>query len=130
MDGKFPDELRYTTSDEWVRRDNDELTSGITEYASDQLGDVVYIQLPKVGARYEQNATFGEIESVKAVSDLYCPITGEVIAANDALDQNPALVNEDPYGSGWIVRLRPDNLADIDGLLDAGSYEQNTLERH
>lgn len=130
MDGKFPDELRYTTSDEWVRRDNDELTSGITEYASDQLGDVVYIQLPKVGARYEQNATFGEIESVKAVSDLYCPITGEVIAANDELDQNPALVNEDPYGSGWIVRLRPDNLADIDGLLDAGSYEQNTLERH
>src|SRR5437763_17108707 len=102
MAGDFPEELRYTSSDEWVRRDPDSVVTGVTAYAADQLGDVVYLQLPEVGKHYGQGDTFGEIESVKAVSDLYCPLAGEIMAVNEELDQNPSLVNEDPYGKGWI----------------------------
>ncbi|MBV9280598.1 MAG: glycine cleavage system protein GcvH [Chloroflexi bacterium] len=129
MAGTFPDDLRYTESDEWIRRDGDELVCGITSFASDQLGDVVYIQLPEAGRHYDRGDSFGEIESVKAVSDLYCPLAGSVAASNDELDQNPGLVNEDPYGRGWIVRLKPDDPGDYDELLDAAAYEQSTAER-
>jgi glycine cleavage system H protein len=129
MAGNFPDDLRYTESDEWVRREGEELVSGITAFASDQLGDVVYLQLPDTGKRFAKGDPFGEIESVKAVSDLYLPVAGEIVAANQELDQNPGLVNEDPYGRGWIIRLRPDNLVDFDSLLDASAYEQSTTER-
>ncbi len=129
MAGTFPDDLRYTSTDEWVRRDGDEMVSGITAFASDQLGDVVYIQLPEPGKHYSQGDPFGEIESVKAVSDLYCPVAGEIVAANEELNDNPGLVNEDPYGRGWMIRLRPDNPADYDSLLDASAYEQSTRER-
>lgn len=125
----YPDDLRYTESDEWVRRENGELVSGITSFAAEQLGDVVYIQLPQVGNHFGKGDAFGEIESVKAVSDLYCPVAGEILAVNDELDPNPGLVNEDPYGKGWMVRLRPDNGDDYDSLLDAAAYERTTTER-
>jgi glycine cleavage system H protein len=129
MAGNFPDDLRYTESDEWVRREGEELVSGITAFASDQLGDVVYLQLPDTGKHFGKGDPFGEIESVKAVSDLFAPVAGEIVAANQELDQTPGLVNEDPYGRGWIIRLRPDNVADVDSLLDASAYEQSTTER-
>ncbi len=130
MAGDFPADLRYTESDEWIRREGDEVVTGVTSYAAEQLGDVVYLQLPAAGSHYAASVPFGEIESVKAVSDLNCPIAGEIVDANDALEQNPGLVNEDPYGEGWIVRLRPDNPADYDSLLDAAGYEQRTTEHH
>ena len=129
MPDNFPDDLRYTASDEWVRREGDELVAGITGFASDQLGDVVYIQLPAVGNRFSAGDSFGEIESVKAVSDLYCPVTGEIIAINEELDENPGLVNEDPYGRGWMVRVRPDDLEEYDSLLKAEDYQKSTTER-
>jgi glycine cleavage system H protein len=129
MAGDFPDDLRYTESDEWVRQEGGEAVTGITAFAAEQLGDVVYVQLPSAGTRFSKGDSFGEIESVKAVSDLYCPISGEVAAVNEELDQNPALVNEDPYGKGWMVRLRVEDAGEIDSLLDARTYEQSTLER-
>jgi glycine cleavage system H protein len=102
---------------------------GITSFASEQLGDVVYVQLPETGKSFGKGDAFGEIESVKAVSDLYCPIAGEVVEANQELDQNPGLVNEEPYGRGWLIRLRAENPGDFDSLLDAAAYEKNTAER-
>lgn len=130
MEAGFPPDLRYTESDEWVRLEGDEIVCGITSFASEQLGDVVYLKLPETGAQVSKGDAFGEIESVKAVSDLYAPLGGEIINANDVLDQNPGLVNEDPYGAGWIARLRLANPGDYDSLLDAASYERSTLERH
>jgi len=119
-----PGNLRYTKEHEWVRVDGDEATVGITQYAADQLGDVVFVELPAVGRSLDQFATFGVVESVKAVSDLFAPISGEVVAVNDALGGAPELVNSDPYGDGWMVRLRVTDGAHLDGLLDAGAYEQ------
>jgi glycine cleavage system H protein len=129
MAGEFPDDLRYTESDEWVRREGDEMTSGITSFAAEQLGDVVYVQLPAVGTEFGTEESFGEIESVKAVSELFAPLAGEITAVNEDLDQNPALVNEDPYGQGWMIRFRPANPDDYQSLLDAQQYEQSTKER-
>jgi glycine cleavage system H protein len=129
MAQNIPDDLRYTRSDEWVRRQDGELITGITAYASEQLGDVVYLQMPEVGKRFGQGEAYGEIESVKAVSELYCPLAGEVLETNDELDANPGLVNDDPYGNGWIARLRADNLDDYDALLDAAAYERHIAER-
>lgn len=125
----FPDDLRYTESDEWIRQEGDLLTCGITQYASDQLGDVVYVKLPKPGLKLGKDDPYGEVESVKAVSDLNAPVAGEIVEANSGLDQNAGLVNEDPYGKGWIIKMRPDNPADYDTLLDAASYEKSTKER-
>lgn len=125
----LPKNLRYTESDEWVRQDGDTLVLGITAFASDQLGDVVYLQLPDAGHHYDKGDSFGEIESVKAVSDLYCPIPGEITAANEELEKNPGLVNEDPYGRGWMISLRPDNPEDYASLFDADAYQQNVTER-
>jgi glycine cleavage system H protein len=129
MAGDYPDDLRYTTSDEWVRADGEEMVSGITSFAAEQLGDVVYVQLPESGSHFDAGQAFGEIESVKAVSDLYFPLAGTVIAVNAELDQNPALVNENPYGDGWMLRFRPDNPDDYDSLLSASDYEQSTKDR-
>lgn len=125
----FPDDRRYTETDEWVRREGDEVVCGVTAFAAEQLGDVVYLKLPEVGKRFAKDEAFGEIESVKAVSELVCPVGGEVTAANDELDQNPGLVNEDPYNAGWIIRLRPEDPADYDALLDAAGYQRSTEER-
>lgn len=130
MEATFPADLRYTESDEWVRRDGDEVTSGITAFAAEQLGDVVYLQLPDPGRQLTKGESYGEIESVKAVSELYAALSGEIIAVNNELDANPAIVNEDPYGNGWILRLRLTNAEEYDTLLDAEAYEQNTRERH
>ncbi len=118
-----PKDLRYTKDHEWVRIDGDAATIGITEYAASQLGDIVFVELPESGRAFEQFATFGVVESVKAVSDLFAPISGEVIEANGALAAKPELVNGDPYGEGWMIRLRAPNQEEIDGLLDAAAYD-------
>ena len=129
MAESIPQDRRYTESDEWVRREGDDVVIGITAYAAEQLGDVVYLQLPESGKRYAKGDSFGEIESVKAVSDLYCPLSGTISAANQDLDANPALVNEDPYGQGWFARLTPDTPAEYDALLDAAAYQKSVEER-
>lgn len=129
MSGNFPDDLRYTPEDEWVRSEGETAVYGVTAFAAEQLGDVVYVQLPETGSRHTRGDSVGEIESVKAVSDLYCPVSGEVVEVNGDLDQNPGLVNEDPYGRGWMVRLRVSDPSEFESLLDAEAYEQNTAER-
>ncbi len=123
-----PGELRYTKEHEWVRVDGDEAVVGITSFAADQLGDVVFVELPAVGRALTQHATFGVVESVKAVSDLFAPISGEVIATNHGLAGQPELVNSDPYGEGWMLRLKVADAGQLDGLLDAAAYEQLTSE--
>ena len=123
-----PVDLRYTKDHEWVRLEGDEATVGITQFAADQLGDIVYVELPNVGRAVDQFATFGVVESVKAVSDLFAPVAGEVTGANDELGGQPELVNSDPYGAGWMVRLRLTDPAQADVLLDAAAYEQLVAE--
>jgi glycine cleavage system H protein len=123
-----PADLRYTKEHEWVRVDGDEATIGITEFAATQLGDVVFVELPDPGRSLDQFATFGVVESVKAVSDLFAPLAGEVVARNDELDGRPELVNSDPYGDGWMLRVRVADAAQVDALLDANAYEQLTSE--
>ena len=118
-----PSDLRYTKDHEWVRVDGEEATVGITEYAATQLGDIVFVELPDDGRSLAQFAAFGVVESVKAVSDLFAPLTGEVIASNDALVASPELVNSDPYGAGWMVRLRLSVPDEVDELLDAVAYD-------
>lgn len=123
-----PGDLRYTKEHEWVRLDGDEAVVGITQFAADQLGDVVFVELPAVGRTLAQHATFGVVESVKAVSDLFSPLSGEVVATNDALAGKPELVNSDPYAEGWMLRLKVADAGQVDGLLDAAAYEQLTSE--
>ena len=118
-----PPDLRYTKDHEWVRVDGDAATVGITEYAAKQLGDIVFVELPDAGRTLEQFATFGVVESVKAVSDLFAPVSGEVLEANAALAASPELVNGDPHGDGWMIRLRLAKPEQIDGLLDAAAYD-------
>jgi glycine cleavage system H protein len=119
-----PDDLKYTAEHEWVRVNADGRTIrvGITDYAQSALGDVVYVSLPALGASVDGGAAFGEVESTKSVSDLYAPVGGTVSARNDALDQQPELINSDPYGEGWIVEIDIADPASLDGLLDAGTY--------
>lgn len=119
-----PGDLRYTKEHEWVRLDGDEATVGITQYAADQLGDIVFVELPEVGRALAQFATFGVVESVKAVSDLFAPLAGEVSATNDLLDTRPELVNTDPYGEGWMVRVKVGDQAQVEALLDPAAYGQ------
>jgi glycine cleavage system H protein len=123
-----PGDLRYTKEHEWVRVDGDEAIVGITKFAADQLGDIVFVELPSVGRALDAHATFGVVESVKAVSDLFAPVAGEVVATNDALAGSPELVNSDPFGEGWMLRVRLADAAQLDGLMDAAAYEQLTAE--
>ena len=116
-----PEELSYTKTHEWVRREEDVATVGITDSAQDELGDVVFVELPEKGATFDAGDSFGSVESVKAVSDLYTPVGGEVVEVNEALSDNPEKINEDPYGDGWIVKLR---VSDEGDLLSASDYEQ------
>ena len=118
-----PPELRYTKDHEWVRVDGDEATVGITEYAASELGDIVFVELPDPGKSLAQFATFGVVESVKAVSDLFAPVSGEVVATNDALAGSPELVNGEPYGGGWMIRVHLADPKEADGLLDAAAYD-------
>jgi len=123
-----PGDLRYTSDHEWVRVEGDEVVIGITQFAADQLGDIVFVELPATGKALKAHATFGVVESVKAVSDLFAPIGGEVVGNNDALATSPELVNSDPYGEGWMLRVRPADAAEISALLDAAAYEQVVAE--
>ena len=124
---ELPEDLRYTSEHEWIRLDGDKGTIGITDFAQDQLGDVVYVELPEAGTRLVQGDTFGTIESVKAVSDLFAPVSGEVLERNEALQDAPELVNASPYGDGWLLKIRVEELAQVDALLDAASYRSGTV---
>jgi glycine cleavage system H protein len=118
-----PTDLRYTKDHEWVRVDGDEATVGITEYAAGELGDIVFVELPDPGRTLAQHVTFGVVESVKAVSDLFAPVSGEVAATNDALAGAPELVNGEPYGGGWMIKIRLADPSEVDDLLDAAAYD-------
>jgi glycine cleavage system H protein len=118
-----PADLRYTTDHEWVRVEGDTATVGITEYAAQQLGDIVFVELPDVGRALDQAAAFGVVESVKAVSDLFAPVSGDVTETNPSLAGSPESVNGDPYGEGWMVRIRIADPSQLDELLDAAAYD-------
>ena len=118
-----PTDLRYTNDHEWIRVADDEATIGITAYAADQLGDIVFVELPDAGRALDQSAAFGVVESVKAVSDLFAPVSGEVIEINAALADTPELVNTDPYQGAWMIRVRMRDPGEVDGLLDASAYD-------
>jgi glycine cleavage system H protein len=120
----YPSDLRYTSEHEWARLEGEVIRVGITWYAQDALGDIVYVELPEPGTRVTQDAPFGEIQSPKAVSDLYAPVTGDIIERNEEVIAGPELVNDDPYGEGWLVVIKPDDAAELDGLLDATAYEE------
>jgi glycine cleavage system H protein len=119
----IPDDLLYTDSHEWVRREGDKIRVGITDHAQAELTDVVYVELPKVGASYSARGTIAVVESVKAASDIYAPVKGTVLEVNKALESNPALVNTDPYGEGWIYVLQVENADELKNLKDATAYK-------
>ena len=119
----FPQNLKYTNEHEWIRVEGDMAYVGITDYAQEQLGDIVFVDIPTVGVSLEANETFGTIEVVKTISDLFLPVAGEVIEQNESLEENPELVNKDPYGEGWLIKMKPANLKDIEDLLDAEAYK-------
>jgi glycine cleavage system H protein len=120
---KVPEGLYYSKDHEWLKLDGGEGTVGITDYAQNSLGDVVYVELPRTGESFEAHATFGSVESVKAVSELYLPVSGEIVEANESLNDEPEKVNSDPYGGGWMVRIRLGDPGEVDGLLSAAEYE-------
>ena len=127
----YPDDLKYTQEHEWVRSPGETDASvrvGITHYAQDQLGDIVYVSLPAVGDAVTGGAACGELESTKSVSDVYAPVDGEVVAVNESLDTTPELVNSDPYGGGWLYELVPTDPAALDGLMDATTYQGTLAE--
>ncbi len=117
-----PDDLRYTSDHEWVRQEGGSLRIGITDYAQDALGDVVFVQLPEPGTRFDAGQSFSEVESTKSVSDIYAPAAGRVVAVNGELVDAPELLNQDPYGEGWLCVIEPDDGAAFGGLLDAAGY--------
>ncbi len=125
----IPEGLKYTKDDEWIKVDGDEFIVGITDYAQDSLSDIVYLELPDVGEGFETGDVFGVVESVKAAADLFMPVSGEVTAINDDLTDAPETVNTDPYGEGWMIRLKPDDPEQLDDLMDAGSYSDYCDER-
>lgn len=119
-----PDNLRYSKDHEWVLVEGDTATVGITDYAQESLGDVVYVDLPKVGATYGAHESMGSVESVKAVSDIFIPISGEILEINEGLNDTPESVNSDPYGAAWMAKIRIGNAAEIDELMDAAAYQE------
>lgn len=123
-----PEDLSYTKDHEWVRAAGERVTVGITDHAQQQLGDVVYVELPRVGDKFESGEPFGSVESVKAVSEIYMPIGGEVIEVNSALNETPEKVNSDSYGDGWMVIIKPTNPSEMDALLTAAEYEDYIKE--
>jgi glycine cleavage system H protein len=124
-----PSDLKYTRSDEWIKVENGEATIGVTDYAQDALSDIVYVELPQVGDSFKAGESFGTVESVKAASDMSLPIGGTVTAVNTGLEDTPEIVNSEPFGGGWFIKIKPNNLAELDSLLDAAAYEQHCEER-
>jgi len=122
----YPDDLAYSREHEWVRVEGSRATIGITSFAADELGDIVFVELPEVGATLTQFGTFGVVESVKAVSDLYAPVSGAIVEVNDALREAPELLNSDPFGEGWIARVELSESSELDALLDAEAYAAET----
>jgi glycine cleavage system H protein len=119
----FPDTVRYTSEHEWIRVEGEEAFVGITDYAQSELGEIVFVDVPTLGETVAQGEVFGSVEAVKTVSDLNMPATGEVLEVNEALEAHPELVNEDPYGEGWMVRIRINDPSELDSLMDAAAYE-------
>jgi glycine cleavage system H protein len=119
----IPAELKYTKEHEWVKIDGNVATIGITDYAQGELGDIVFVELPDIGAEVRQMDSFGTIEAVKAVSDLYSPVTGKVVEINSALDDDPMVINQDPYGDGWMLKVELSDTSEIEQLLDASGYK-------
>lgn len=122
----IPEDLHYSKDHEWVKVEGDVATIGITDHAQHSLGDVVFVELPKVGDKFEAHEAFGNVESVKAVSELFCPVAGEVTEVNEALQDEGERVNTDPYGAAWMIRLRMSNPAEVDALMNAAEYEDYT----
>lgn len=122
----YPDDLRYSKEHEWVRVDGSRATVGITNFAADELGDIVFVELPEIGTSMSQFGTFGVVESVKAVSDLYAPVSGEVVEVNEGLRDTPELLNSDPFGEGWIARVEMADDGELDALMDAEAYAAET----
>lgn len=125
---KFPEELKYTKEHEWVRLDGDVAYIGITDYAQEQLGDIVFVDVPSIGEKLEAGEVFGTIEVVKTISDLFLPVAGEILEQNETLEEKPELVNQDPYGAGWIIKIKPAADADFDSLLDYKEYKKTVNE--
>ena len=121
---EFPTNIRYTDEHEWIRLEGETAYVGITDYAQEQLGDIVFVDIATEGETLEKGEVFGTIEVVKTVSDLFLPIGGEVLEVNPALEEHPELVNEDPYGEGWLIKLKPTDVSEMDGLLDAEAYKK------
>jgi glycine cleavage system H protein len=124
MSDSYPEDLKYTEEHEWARIEGDQAVVGITDYAQDALGDIVYVDLPRVGTTVTAGETFGEVESTKSVSDLYSPLSGIIAERNDQLDKSPEIINSDPYGQGWLVRVALSDAAEADRLMDAGAYRE------
>lgn len=120
----FPQNLKYTNEHEWIRVEGDIAYVGITDYAQEQLGDIVFVDIPAVGETLEAGETFGTIEVVKTISDLFLPVAGEVLEQNEALEETPELVNKDPYGEGWLIKMKPANVKDVEDLMDAEAYKE------
>ena len=129
MDFEIPDELAYSTDDEWVLAEEDAVTVGVTDFAQQQLGDIVYVELPTVGDSILEGQAFGVIESVKAVSDLIAPVAGAVVAINEDLLDQPEIINKECYGAGWIIKIKPSNERELESLLDADSYRKLVSQR-
>lgn len=125
----YPTDYRYTKEHEWIKVQGGVGTVGITDYAQHELGDVVYVERPKVGAKLEANQPFGTVESVKAVSEIYSPVSGEVVEVNTALENEPEKINRDPHGAAWIMKIKLSNTKELDGLMDAAAYEKYIAEK-
>ncbi len=125
----YPSDFRYTREHEWIKVSGDTGTVGITDYAQHELGDVVFVELPKVGAKFAANQAFGTVESVKAVSEIYCPVSGEVVEVNTALADTPETINKDPHGAAWLIKIKVANAAELSGLMDAGAYQAYIAEK-
>ena len=126
----YPEDVRYTAEHEWARLENGLVTVGITSYATEQLGDVVFVELPEVGKQLEAMKAFGVVEAVKTVSDLYAPVSGEVVEVNTGLSDHPGMVNAEPFGEGWLIRIRPTRVEELQKLLTSVDYERLVEEQH
>ena len=127
---EFPEELKYTAEHEWVLVEGDLAVIGITDFAQDSLGDVVFVELPEVGTKVTTGKAFGVVESVKAVSDVYAPVSGTVVESNEELPDAPEILNTSPYGDGWMIKIRMSDPGELDGLMDAAAYQAHIAEEH